>query len=321
MKFVKKNKKRISLIFLLMFFIPIIGIYESSANGIDLPIIDILDLKVDGSGNGGVNVSIIQIFTVITRVIVHLEFTDTSMEINNFGSGNALTNGTRAFIQLDGLIRDLTSQQVLASNDDFGQYSYDMEWISDEKSPKDWLILARLSFFKLAPLGFDNRTEMLGNFWFQVNDDLNNGDTNEYTIAVQGYRRIFITYFINDHDIFYNGAINFVELEELRINNEYALKFTNNNSVIKWNNFTAINDIMVLEIFIDLRNLEAGSVLEVELYKNDVLLDSSSRVLKASNIDLPQGFIDTLILMLQYFAIFVLGMILFGMFTRSGKKW
>ncbi|HDZ16661.1 hypothetical protein LCGC14_1068320 [marine sediment metagenome] len=221
-------KKLIIIGSLLLIVFPIVG-----ANGQNQipdgtvfrdPVIEIIDLNIDGTGGVFVNVS--QDFDYIMRLVYNLDFIDNSLDFDVFaGEAAPLTNGLLMFYNDIPFLNG----SGLKSNDDFGNIGYDLSVLSDEKNPKGRTILGRLSFFKFIVGGLlinDQRT-----LAFKVQDNMSAlTSIDEFSVAVEGYKMSQGSFSFEGQDsINYGvGHKTTLRIEGLGIGKEYTLMIANN---------------------------------------------------------------------------------------------
>lgn len=262
----------------------------SSSTTIELPIVDVLDLKVDGSGAGGVNISLTKSFDVISRLITHMEFVDNAVDFNDFGSGAPLVNGINLIIIFSGIeVSFLNGGGAIKANNQFGHVGFDITLLSDDKNPVGRVILSRLSFDKFSPVGIDNRTGLLTGFFVQVQDDLTDANTTHLEVSVEGYQILRTNYFDSIDEFFYPNQVFIVTFEDLKIDATYGLLLNTSTQDPSWYNFTAKNTNHRLEIFFE---PDQRQVVRMYLYENGVFVQTESRFIQDSNI---RGYVPLLI--------------------------
>lgn len=285
------------------------------ATTIEKPIVDVLDLKVDGSAPGGVNVSLTKSFDVISRLIAHMEFVDNSVDFNDWGSGSPLTNGIKLFVNFSGTeISFLHGGGAIKANNQFGHAGFDITLLSDDKNPVGRVILARLSFDKFSPVGFDNRTGLLSEFFFQVQDDLTDANTTHIEVSIEGYQILRTNYFEAMDDFFYPNQIFILDLEDLKIDSTYGILISTNTNDPAWFNFTAKNTNQHMELFFQ---PDTKQVVNFALYENGVLVQQKTRFIMDNDIN---NFTPLLINIVFALAILLVGYIIFSFFISSKSR-
>lgn len=221
-------KKLIIIGSLLLIVFPIVGANGQNQipDGIVFldPVIEILDLNIDGTG--GVFVNISKDFDYIMRLVYNLDFIDNSLDFDVFaGEAAPLTNGLLMFYNDISFLNG----SGIKSNDDFGNIGYDVSVLSDEKNPKGRTILGRLSFFKFIVGGLlinDQRT-----LAFKVQDNMSAlTSIDELSVAIEGYKMSQGSFSFEGQDsINYGvGHKTTLRIEGLRIGKEYTLMVANN---------------------------------------------------------------------------------------------
>lgn len=167
-------KRQLLVIPLLILLIPVLP-----ANAVLQPVIEELDLFVDGSINP-VHINQTGDYTFITRILFSLHWRSNVINHDDFGLVVAgLVNGTS--ISYDGQL--LTGP--MTNIHDFAHVAFDSEIVTDDKNPKDNHLTSRLSFFKFVPEGLrmgDNR-----NLTFTIEDDMTAaGDL--FVVIIEGYK-------------------------------------------------------------------------------------------------------------------------------------
>jgi len=170
---------------LILISVTIVTQNNIKVNSQSLPLAEVLDLKVDGSGNNGVNISLTTTFSIITRLIVKVEFETNDMNLNDWGNGTSLVNGTNLYMNYSGSILELTSLPI-KRNGDFGQLGYELSFLEDDKNPKSRIILSLVDFLNLHPYGLDNRSGVINDIFFHVQDNLTVANTSIFSVAFLG---------------------------------------------------------------------------------------------------------------------------------------
>lgn len=167
-------KRQLLVIPLLILFIPVLP-----ANAVLQPVIEELDLFVDGSINP-VHINQTGDYTFITRILFSLHWRSNAINHDDFGLIVAgLVNGTSISYDKQLLTGPMTNIH------DFAHVAFDSAIVTDDKNPKDNHLTSRLSFFKFIPEGLrmgNNR-----NLTFTVEDDMTAaGDL--FVVIIEGYK-------------------------------------------------------------------------------------------------------------------------------------
>lgn len=255
------------------------------AKTVELPIVDVLDLIVDGSGAGGVNVSVVKSFDVISRLVTHMEFLDNAVDFSGFGSGTALVNGLRLVVNFSNTESSFLNGDTINSNNELGHVGFDILRLSDDRNPKGQVILSRLSFDKFSPVGIDNRTGLLSEFFVQVQDDLTDGNVTHLEVSVEGYQIITSSFFIFPLNDFKPNFVYQLELEDLRFGVDYNLKVNTSEltGASMWINFTARDSDEKIKFTWDIGNYDASTV-NFYLYEGNNFLQQQSTFVTYNDI-------------------------------------
>ena len=161
--------------------IPVVGQDVLEETGYRKPVVESLDLMVDGSITP-VLVNITKDYDYISRVIWMLHFIDNEIDYNTFGLLGALTNGSE-------LIYDGSSLNMpIKTLNDLSHMSYDLRIDSDDKNPKDNHVVGRLSFFKFVP-PYGLKMKEGHTFQAKINDDLS-AVGSVFILTVEGFKDI-----------------------------------------------------------------------------------------------------------------------------------
>lgn len=294
----KRGRMFIFILILSFFFVPVNLSYanndESCRSGVYCAVVfEKIDLKVDGSGNGGANVSLTNTFGVISRIVTRLLFSTNTFNINEFGSDPALINGTKLFVTFRGSTVDILGNNSIKKNSDFGQFGFDVDLIVDERSPKDYMLMSRLSFNKFVPSGLDNRSGDINNLFFQVNDDLTNGSSTEYSVVFEGYREIVDTYF-STGELYYPNTYNSFNLRFLKRTLNYNLKInSSSHESLDWVNTTAKTETIKITFYVQAQD---DNVISLWLYQGDTFLERHDLVV----IPIQTGIIEVFLSFLPF---------------------
>lgn len=293
----------------------LLGSLPASGTTIEVPIVDVLDLKVDGSGAGGTNVSVTKNFDVISRLIAHMEFVDNSVDFNDFGSGSPLVNGINLIVVFSGTESSfLDGGEAIKANNQFGHAGYDITLLSDDKNPVGRVILSRLSFDKFSPVGFDNRTGLLTGFFFQVQDDLTDANTTHLEVSVEGYQIIRTNYFDSIDDYFYPNQVFIIIFEDLKIDASYSLLLNTSIQDPSWYNFTAKNTNHRLELFYQ---PDTRQVVNLYLYEGGNFVQKESRFIQDNTLT---GYTPLIINIIFALAIILVLYIIFSFFIKNRRR-
>jgi len=294
-----------------LFFLPII-IFSflipqqiNALEGSSVPIVEVLDLKIDGSASGGVFVNTTKEFLVISRVIWNLEFKDQSVDFTGFGSGNALTNGINVYYNDVSLLDNAN----ISKNDDFGHGSYDISIHSDDQGAnKDNILLSRWSFSKFVEsstiAGLIRTSEK--RLAFHIQDDLLSSSAFiELTVTIEGYKRIDDNV-IQSFDTYYPGVINPITIKNLIIGLPYQILVnTSTLSINQWINFTADDSEVIIQTFFE--NIhDTDKYISFYLYEDSGFLDSFSVIIQQQNL----SFLDSLLQVIPTIVLLFMGLLI-----------
>ena len=164
------------------------------------PIVETLDLKVDGSSTVFVNIS--YAFSYVARIIWQFEFFDLLINWEGFDSGSALSNGINVFYNDISVIG-----QVIKTNAGFSRSSYDVSLQRDDRNPNANILSSRYSFDKFIPGGLQiTDTKTLS---FQIMDDLlTRSAIIQFQVTAEGYQ---VHSQINTNTEKINDPLNFFE--------------------------------------------------------------------------------------------------------------
>lgn len=292
----------------------LLGSLPGSSTRIELPIVDVLELKVDGSGAGGVNVSLVKSFDVISRLVTHMEFLDNAIDFTGFGSGAALANGIRLIINFSNTETSFLNGDTIQSNNQLGHVGFDIIRLADDRNPKGQVILSRLSFDKFSPVGIDNRTGLLSEFFIQVQDDLTDANTTHLEVSVEGYQILRTNYFDSIDDYFYPNQVFIIVFEDLKIDASYSLLLNTSIQDPSWYNFTAKNTNHRLELFYQ---PDTRQVVNLYLYEEGSFVQQESRFIQDNNLT---GYTPLIINIVFALALILVLYMIFSFFTKSRRR-
>ena len=150
-----------------------------------IPVIERLDLTVNGSGTPIFVEATQDKFTFIVRIIWKLQFTTNSMEWTKFDDSTALANGIQVIYHSEDLL-----PIPVKNNADFHDYGYDVSLQADGATTKGNVLSSRWTFSKWVPngLGMWNAE----NFGILVSDDLRivtRTAMTEFVAVVEGWKQ------------------------------------------------------------------------------------------------------------------------------------
>lgn len=274
------------------------------------PVVEILDLYVDGTD--GVFVNITKDYDFIKRLIYHLHFVDNSIDFDNFGGEpTPLPNG---FIIFYNDISLLNGGEPIIANGDFGHLGFDVSLTTDDKNPKGRIIIGRLSFDKINIDGLlinPSRT-----FSILVQDNITDlASVTEISIFIEGYKKIRDTFFeLPFENKYYPNAINEIKLIFLDTNRNYNLKINSTNDTF-WVNITAHEESVTIKFNQQLN--ENTNTLNLFLYVDDTFLEKRSLFVQSTSNSPLLGLITNFGLLIGLgIAVYVLIM----MITTKGKR-
>ncbi|MHA2220217.1 MAG: hypothetical protein ACXACY_30420, partial [Candidatus Hodarchaeales archaeon] len=184
------------------------------------PIVEVLDLVINGSASGGVFVNISKNFEYVTEIIWSLDFDTNTLTMSDFAADSPLTNGINLYYNDVSLIDNAN----ITTNAIFGHNAYDLSIIPSENNPKERLLNARWAFEKFSPttgglLINDDRTLSV-----HIQDDLTTlTSITLFQIIIDGYSITVDSYFNLANDYFYPNVINVIQLRYLTVGQNYNL--------------------------------------------------------------------------------------------------
>ena len=146
----------------------------------NVPILETIDLKVNGSINIQYLNQTPDTFSYIYRIIWVLHWENNVIDYDDFCNlDDGLINGTLILfnnIPLNSPIKDIHH---------FSHTSYDLTISTDDKNPKDNHLVSRLSFDKFIPGGLDVRDNQ--NLTFAIRDEINASVCDVFLVTIEGY--------------------------------------------------------------------------------------------------------------------------------------
>ena len=162
----------------------LLGLLPQETAAVDIPVIDELNLYLDGSGTP-ILVNLTKSFDVISRVIWHLEWSSNDFFWNQFGNAAALINGSNIVYNSTDLL-----PMNLTENESFAKTAYDTSVLSDTRAPKLWHLFSRLTFWKFMPADSMGLSLLNGEtFQIHIQDDIT-AVCDDFSIVVEGYRQV-----------------------------------------------------------------------------------------------------------------------------------
>ncbi len=239
------------------------------------PVIEPLDLIINGTG--GVFVNITKDFDIVMRIIWHIDFAASFIDFGNFADDTALTNGLLVFYND---VSVLNGGGAIKRNDDLAHLGYDINILEDGRSPKDFTILGRLSFFKINVDGL--KIEPGKSLAFLVQDDMTAlSSLVELEIFVEGYKIVRDTYFDLPFESKYlPNSINEISLIFLFTNRNYNLKI-NSTTEEFWVNFTAKTE--TVKIIFNKQLNPNTKTLFLFLFVDNTFLEKKSLVVQTTS--------------------------------------
>lgn len=131
----------------LFFFNPISANASNEILIFKKPVINELDLFLDGSGTA-ITINLTKNFDYVCRFIYDLHFESNDLHFTSFGASGAgnLSTGVAVFYE-----NELMFAKNITSIHAFTHTSYDIVILTDDKNPKVNHLACRLSFFKFVP--------------------------------------------------------------------------------------------------------------------------------------------------------------------------
>ena len=149
---------------------------------------EVLDLTVNGATP--VTITPSKSVQLWTRIIWHMVFDDDAIDVAVFaGETSTLTNGIQFYNYGNALLDD-----PIVANTDFFKYGYDVNILTDGRSPKRNILSSRWTFSKSTPAGIVKLGDVADDFYIIVSDDLRPVTLTtllELKVTLQGYQ--FIT--------------------------------------------------------------------------------------------------------------------------------
>lgn len=143
------------------------------------PVIETLDLMVDGAITTQFINQTPNTFSFIQRIIYGIHWENNAIDLDDFGNlEGGLVNGTKIFF--DNLLL-VTFFDI----HDFAHVAYDLTIMTDDKNPVDNHLAVRLSFDKFIPGGLDVRANQ--NLTFSVQESINDTVVDDFEVTLEGY--------------------------------------------------------------------------------------------------------------------------------------
>lgn len=163
-------------------FLPLFAVVGDDTEIAKIPLVETLDLRVDGSITP-VTVALTKDYDYVGSLVFGLGYTDPAYVASEFAKGPALTNGTCMMVN-NALFLDFNFTQ----NNDFGKIAYDMTVLHDDEDPEDTHIHARFNFDLFCPGGLAISSDT--SLFFLVQDDLTAAALAivTFVVIVEGYQ-------------------------------------------------------------------------------------------------------------------------------------
>lgn len=288
------------------------GSNSSEGKVIYEPVVEVLDLAQNGTLLAPYIVNLTEDFLIVQRLIWHLHFTTNTIDFDNFGDDTPLTNGINVLYNGISLLGNVN----ITANSHFAHDSYDLTILSDDKNPKDNMLISRLSFSKFTDEGlYINNARQLQ---FYIQDDMTSGTLTSismFNVTVQGFKRINND-FIKPFDLYYPNVINPIIINDLYIGVEYQVRInTSSGRTDKWVNFTAISDTINIKLF--LRDLDDDDlVLFIYLYEEDQYVDVMSVPIQSQSLD----FLSSIFAFVPYAGVLLILVVFVAMILGESKR-
>jgi hypothetical protein len=305
-------KKYLLLVIVLVVFLPNTSNVVIANPIIHEPVVEVLDLIIDGSGAGGVFVNISKSFDFITQVIWSLDFDTNTLTMSNFADDTNLTNGINVYYNDVSLIDNIN----ITANAHFGHNAYDLSIIPSENNPKERLLNARWGFDRFSPDTGGLLINTQRTLSVHIQDDLTAlTSITLFQIIINGYSKTVDSYF-NLLPEFFPNAINMIQLRYLTVGQNYNLHINTSNDLDYWINTTAQEE--TIEIYFSQEISEDTNVLNLYLYKDETFTELRTWFVEPQGYNPLGNIINTLGVAI---AIFVVGFILLGLFSsKKGKR-
>jgi len=173
-------KKIGMLIGIFLLFTALPAVSASASTSILTPVIESIDLMVDGSASVQHVNQTPDSFSYIMRMVWRLHWANNELDWDDFGNlAEGLVNGVTVSFDGEELIEPVKSVHDLAAS------AYELSLRTDDKNPKDNCLTARVSFYRFVPGGLDVRRNQ--NLTFTVSEDINDTFVDGFAVALEGY--------------------------------------------------------------------------------------------------------------------------------------
>ena len=174
-------KKLLLVLILFLFIIPITS-GSSTTEPQQVPVIETIDLFVDGSTPIRFNLS--KDFDFVVTIVFHLDYDDPNFIPSEFAEGPALTNGVFFGIE-NGPLVDFN----ITTNEGLTNIGVDTTIFQDDKVPKATHIFTRFNFQRILP-PFGLAYTSNDSFYIIIQDNLTAAalDIERFVVHVAGFR-------------------------------------------------------------------------------------------------------------------------------------
>lgn len=174
--------KKILLVMLLVFFIIPVTYGSATTELKQIPVVETLDLKVDGTTPVRFNLS--KDFDFVVVIVIHLDYDDPNYVPSEFAEGPALTNGIFICVENTALL-DFN----ITDNEGMTNLGYETTIFQDDKVPKATHVFTRFTFQRILP-PFGLAYTSNDSFFITIQDDMTaaNLDIDEFEVHVAGFR-------------------------------------------------------------------------------------------------------------------------------------
>ncbi|MHA2010529.1 MAG: hypothetical protein ACW980_24715 [Promethearchaeota archaeon] len=281
---------------------------STSQQFIHEPLVEILDLDVDGSTAVFVNIS--KGFDFVKRIIWNLDFATNAFETGKFADDTALTNGINIYYNDVSILDD----DNITNNAKFSHTSYDIAIITSDKNPKERLLVSRWSFDKFTPEGLKINSDRT--LAFHIQDNISAlASVDVFQVTIEGYSKTVDSYFNLANDYFYPNVINVIQLRYLTVGQNYNLLVNTTNDLHYWINTTAQEEN--IQIYFSQETATDTNVINLKLYQGDTLKETKTWIVEPQGYN-PLGTVINGIGIMIILGIF--GLAFLGLFTKKGRR-